>query len=52
MRWAIRDRATFKQTMTKLLDRVFDRIVVAHGSIIENNGKARLREALHRAELV
>ena len=45
-RLCIKDRAAFRASMAKILEWDFDRIIVGHGEVIENNGKALLRRAL------
>lgn len=52
MRWAVRDGEAFAASIRKIFEWDFDRIVVAHGAIIENGGKAIFREALGQAGLV
>lgn len=47
----IRDRAAFKCALGDILRWDFDRIVVAHGEIIETDGKQRLRAVLHAHHL-
>ena len=42
----IADQQTFRQSMAKLLELDFTRIIVAHREPIENNAKAVLRQAL------
>lgn len=43
------DRAAFKASLEKILAWEFDRLVMAHGSIVEGGGKAKLRAALEKA---
>ncbi len=42
-KWAIRDRNHAKATMQTVLSWDFDRVIMAHGSPIETNGKAQLK---------
>ncbi len=46
LRFATRDRAAVGRSVQQLLDWDFDRLVMAHGDIIESGAKDRLREAL------
>lgn len=48
-RFFIKDRAAFKRSAETMLDWDFDRVIVAHGDIIETNGKQKLKAALKRA---
>jgi len=50
VRMAVADRDAFAASMRRILDWDFDRVVVAHGAIIERDGKRVFREALERAE--
>jgi hypothetical protein len=47
-RLMIRDRQAFRRSMATMMAWDFDRVIVAHGGIIERGGKARLREVLTR----
>jgi hypothetical protein len=40
----IRDRAVARQCMERILDWDFDRVVVAHGEVVESGGREALRE--------
>ena len=51
MRLAIADKAAFEGSLRQIHKWDFDRIIVAHGSAIEKDGKAVLRETLQRAGL-
>ncbi|MFP6836695.1 MAG: DUF4336 domain-containing protein [Pseudomonadales bacterium] len=44
-RIALKDRAAARRSIDRLLDWDFERIVVAHGEVIESGGPAVLREA-------
>jgi hypothetical protein len=50
-RW-VTDRAAFDRSIGKLLEWDFDRIVMAHGTIVGANGKQMLIEALRERELL
>jgi hypothetical protein len=50
-RLMIRDREAFRRSMAIMMAWDFDRVIVAHGGIIERGGKARLREVLRAAGL-
>jgi hypothetical protein len=50
-RLMIRDRQAFCRSMATMMAWDFDRVIVAHGGIIERGGKARLREVLTAAGL-
>ncbi|MEA5595829.1 DUF4336 domain-containing protein [Rivularia sp. UHCC 0363] len=41
---ATRDREKVKNSINKVLDWDFERVIMAHGSIIENEGKRKLKE--------
>ncbi len=43
----VRNKKQFKQSIEHILAWDFDRISLCHGSIVETDGKARLREAFH-----
>ncbi|MDB6005903.1 MAG: hypothetical protein JWR15_2890 [Prosthecobacter sp.] len=45
-RVCIKDRAAFRASVARLMERDFDRIIVGHGEVIESNGKALLQRAL------
>jgi uncharacterized protein DUF4336 len=45
IRTGIRDRGAARRSLAKILEWDFDRVVVAHGSVLESGGRARLREA-------
>jgi hypothetical protein len=45
-RLSIRDRSAFKQSLEKMLSWDFDRLIVAHGKVIEKGAKTALVEAL------
>lgn len=49
VRMAVRDREAFVRSLSKILKWDFDRIVVAHGSIIETNGQQIFSAAIRRA---
>lgn len=42
-KWALRDRKRAKATIEKILSWDFDRAIVAHGSVVESNAKAKLK---------
>jgi hypothetical protein len=50
-RW-ITDRAAFDRSIAKLLEWDFDRIVMAHGTIVGRNGKQMLIDALRDRDLL
>ncbi len=50
-RLMIRDRQAFRRSMATMMAWDFDRVIVAHGGMIERGGKARLREVLTAAGL-
>jgi hypothetical protein len=43
---AMKDRKAFEDSIGKVLEWDFDRIVVAHGAVIERDGKRLLRGCL------
>jgi hypothetical protein len=45
MRSMIEDRATFKQSLLKILEWDFERIIVSHGDIVAKNGQEVMRSA-------
>jgi hypothetical protein len=49
VRLAVSNRTAFMDSLRRILLWNFDRIIVAHGSIIETDGKRQFREALQRA---
>jgi len=48
---AIREKQKVKKTIQKVLEWDFERVIVAHGSIIENQGKEKLRQGYEWALL-
>jgi hypothetical protein len=50
-RLMIRDRQAFRGSMATMMAWDFDRVIVAHGGMIERGGKARLREVLKAVDL-
>ena len=42
--WLIRDRAAARESLERILAWDFDRVVVAHGDVLERGGRAALRE--------
>ena len=44
LRLAYRDRARARESMDRLLGWEFDRVILAHGDIVETDAKARVRE--------
>ena len=48
-RMMIRDRAAFQSSVQAMMEWDFDRIIVAHGGIIDRGGKQRLHEILKAA---
>ncbi|MBV9672242.1 MAG: hypothetical protein JO076_05375 [Verrucomicrobia bacterium] len=45
-RSAVKDKAAFQQSLQRVMNWDFDRIVVGHGEIVETAGKSQLRDAL------
>lgn len=45
LRAAIRDRPAARASIDRILDLDFDRIVMAHGAVIETGGREALRDA-------
>jgi hypothetical protein len=43
--WFLRDRPAARASVQRILQWDFDRIIIAHGDIIEANGKAKFDEA-------
>lgn len=41
---ATKDKQSVRNSVKQILSWDFERVIMAHGSIIESNGKARLRE--------
>ena len=48
-RLMVKDRAAFKESVQKMLQWEFDRIIPGHGEVIETGGKAELEQALKAA---
>lgn len=48
----ITDKAAFRASLEKLLEKDFDRIIVGHGNVIPANGKELLRRAMTDAGLL
>ena len=48
---AIRDPAALRASLRKVLEWDFDRVIVAHGNVIETDGRRALTQALHTAGL-
>ena len=48
----VKDRAAFSRSIERILDWPFDRIVMAHGEVIETGGKALLSRALEERGLL
>jgi hypothetical protein len=46
LRFVYRDRAAARASLDRLLSHDFDRVVLAHGHVVEHDGKERLRKAL------
>ena len=42
--WLIRDRAAARASLERILSWDFDRVVVAHGDVLESGGREALRE--------
>jgi Domain of unknown function (DUF4336) len=42
-KWALRDRQAAKATIEKILSWDFDRVIVAHGSVVESKAKVQLK---------
>ena len=51
-RVCISDRSAFRGSLEKVLEADFDRIVVGHGEVVEQDGKALLRRALIDAKVL
>lgn len=49
VRMAVKNKGAFEASLRQVLEWDFDRIVVAHGSIIETEGETRFIEAVQRA---
>jgi len=49
VRMAVKDRDAFTASIKQILEWDFDRVIVAHGSVIEKNGKDQFRDAMLRA---
>jgi hypothetical protein len=45
----VKDEAAFRSSLATILGWDFDRVIVGHGDVIENGGKAKLRSALAAA---
>ena len=45
LRWGLLNRRAARQSLEKILDWDFERVIPAHGKIMEQNGKDRLRQA-------
>lgn len=45
----VKDEAAFRSSLAAILEWDFDRVIVGHGDVIENGGKAKLRAALAAA---
>jgi len=43
--WAVRDRAAARRQVDRMLAWDIERIVLAHGDLVERNGREVLREA-------
>ncbi len=52
LRWWTADREAFAASLESILARDFDRLVMAHGEVIESGGHAALSEATARARSV
>ncbi|HEX2691206.1 MAG TPA: hypothetical protein VHN14_31555 [Kofleriaceae bacterium] len=50
-RW-VTDRAAFARSIDEILTWNFDRIVVAHGEVVENDARARFEAALREVHLI
>ena len=44
----IRDKAAFAESMRPVLDLEINHVVMSHGSVVEGEGRARMREAFAR----
>ena len=42
--WLIKDRPAVRQSLERILAWDFDRVVVAHGEVLESGGREALRE--------
>lgn len=49
VRWAVKDRDAFLGSIGRIMEWDFDRVIVAHGSVIEENGKQACADAFTRA---
>lgn len=49
LRFFIKDKAAFRQSIDQLLTKDFDRIIVGHGNVIETGGKELLVRGLKDA---
>lgn len=49
VRMAVKDKGAFVSSLRRILAWDFDRVIVAHGSVIETNGKDIFRDAVLRA---
>ena len=45
MRFLIKDREAVRTSVKRILEWDFDRVIMAHGSILEENAKASLRNS-------
>jgi hypothetical protein len=46
MRLMVRDRVAARMAAERILDWDFDRVIVAHGEVLERGGRDALRDAL------
>lgn len=49
MKAGVKDEAAFLRSLATIVGWDFDRVIVGHGDVIENDGKAKLRTALEAA---
>jgi hypothetical protein len=49
VKWGVKDKAAFEQSLSTILSWDFDRVIVGHGDVIETGGKEKVREGLKAA---
>lgn len=49
VKWGVKDKAAFQQSLATILSWDFDRVIVGHGDVIESGGKEKVREGLQAA---
>jgi len=45
VRWLIRDQQAARESLGQIMKWDFDRVIVAHGDVLETGGKEKLRQA-------